>query len=217
MTGGRKLAGVEAASRLARAPASVPAAPAPSSPDDLADVQTTPRLRTARPKTTVIDGAWEDFVPGPAPAAPPPPPPEEVTAAWKVPSDLLEAPVDDLDGETNVLSGQDLAAVRMPQSSPEPATRTPAPAATPKPAARVAPAAAQPAPAAAQPALAAQPAAPARVASVVAVRVAVIGRAGDVRVVPLAAGAAPPPGAAIAMLVPLGHEDAATIGKLVGL
>jgi hypothetical protein len=51
----------------------------------------------------------------------------------------------------------------------------------------------------------------------VAVRVAVIGRAGDVRVVPLAPGAAPPPGAAVAMLVPLGDEDAATIGRLVGL
>ncbi|MDI1452016.1 hypothetical protein QHF85_48680, partial [Polyangium sp. 6x1] len=104
---------------------------------------------------------------------------------------------------------------------PAPAAVTPTPARIapvgPAPVRPVAPAVA-PAPVAA-PAAAPAPAAPAapRVALVVAVRVAVVGREGEIRIVPLAPGQSPPPGTATALLVPSGDEDAAVIGRLVGL
>jgi hypothetical protein len=49
------------------------------------------------------------------------------------------------------------------------------------------------------------------------VRVVVVGREGELRIVPLAPGASPPPGAAVALLVPATDADALVISKLVGL
>ena len=224
-----------------RAPAAPPAPPAVAAAP--APAAGAPKRPT--PKTTVIDQAWGDFAPSAPSVAPPPPPLEEEITAPQAHNELLDIPVDDLDGETNVLSGQDLGRIPVtpapaPVAAPAPApvaapvvpaapapvaAVTPAPARVapvgPAPVRPVAPAivpapAAAPAPAPAPAPVAAAPMAP-RVALVVAVRVAVVGREGEIRVVPLAPGQSPPPGTAVALLVPAGDEDAAVIGRLVGL
>jgi hypothetical protein len=47
--------------------------------------------------------------------------------------------------------------------------------------------------------------------------VAVVGREGELRIIPLAPGASAPPGAAVALLMPASDGDAMAIHKLVGL
>jgi len=178
--------------------------------------------KRAQPKTTVIDAAWGDFVPSPPPVAPPPPPLEDEVTAARSRSALLDMPVDDLDDDTNVLTGHDLGRIAAPGSDPKSSAAAPAPVVAPAPVAAVVHAPAPvvaPAPATTRP-VTPSPApvsATPRVASVVAVRVAVTGRDGDLRLIPLAPGANPPPGAAVALLVPATDSDAAAINKLFGI
>ncbi len=280
-----------------------------------------------RPKTTIIDQGWGDFTPTPAPLPVVPPPPDEEITAARNRAALMDMPIDDLEGVTNIFTGRDIArqvaAVRnaapgsqqTPVPSPVTITGMPAPSAaqhapapsatphapapapavahppaaqpthTPAPASvqpqmsrnKVGPASVRPAalpvgishhapaapaqqahapapqahapapqahapvappppppppahtpapsqvhtpqPVASQPAVHPPAAAPAaaRVATVSAIRVAIFGREGDMRVLALAPNSSAPAGTVTALLVPTSDAEAAALAKLFGV